>query len=81
MFEPVHGSAFDSTGDGIANPLAPVLSCELMFRHLGEDGIADTLRQGVVDQLADTSAPRTPDIGGGATTRDVVADLRSCLLS
>lgn len=81
MFEPVHGSAFDIMGDGIANPLATVLSCELMFRHLGEDEVADTLRQGVVDQLADTSAPRTPDIGGEATTEDVIVDLRSRLLS
>ncbi|MDS0300741.1 isocitrate/isopropylmalate family dehydrogenase [Halogeometricum sp. S1BR25-6] len=80
MFEPVHGSAFDITGDGVANPLATVLSCAMMLEHLGEDEAADTLRGAVAAQLADSSAPRTPDIGGEGTTAEVVADLRTRLL-
>jgi tartrate dehydrogenase/decarboxylase/D-malate dehydrogenase len=80
MFEPVHGSAFDIMGEGIANPLASILSCSLMFENLDEQELADMLWQGVAEQLADTDAPRTPDIGGKRTTTDVVADLRSRLL-
>ncbi|MDS0295713.1 isocitrate/isopropylmalate dehydrogenase family protein [Halogeometricum luteum] len=80
MFEPVHGSAFDITGDGVANPLATVLSCSMMLRNLGEEDVADALREGVAAQLADESAPRTPDIGGEGTTEEVVSDLRTRLL-
>ena len=80
MFEPVHGSAFDIMGDGIANPLGTVLSCSLMFENLEEKELADTLWQGVADQLSDSDAPRTPDIGGEASTEAVVSDLESRLL-
>jgi tartrate dehydrogenase/decarboxylase/D-malate dehydrogenase len=72
MFEPVHGSAFDITGEGIANLLATVLSGTLMFDHLGENAAASTLWDVVAAQLADADAPRTPDLSGTATT-DVVA--------
>ena len=77
MFEPVHGSAPDIEGQGIANPLAAVLTGAMMFDHLGdgETDAAETLRTGVETQLADGSAPRTPDLGGDAGTEDVVADL------
>jgi tartrate dehydrogenase/decarboxylase/D-malate dehydrogenase len=75
MFEPVHGSAFDIMGEGIANPLGTVLSGSLMFDHLGEDVVAEALWDGVADQLADADAPRTADIGGDATTEAVVDDL------
>jgi tartrate dehydrogenase/decarboxylase/D-malate dehydrogenase len=79
MFEPVHGSAPDIVGDGVANPLATVLSWSMLFDDLGETGAGDALWSAVVDQLGDESAPRTPDIGGAAGTEDVVADLRSRL--
>ena len=79
MFEPVHGSAPDIVGDGVANPLATVLSWSMLFEELGEAAAADALWTAVVDQLADESAPRTPDIGGGAGTDAVAADLRSRL--
>ena len=75
MFEPVHGSAFDITGDGIANPIATVLSGALLFEHLGEDSIAKDIERAVAEQLADPNAPRTPDIGGDGTTMSVVSDL------
>ena len=79
MFEPVHGSAPDIIGDGVANPLATVLSWSMLFDDLGETDAADALWTAVTDQIADDSAPRTPDIGGTAGTEDVAADLRSRL--
>ena len=79
MFEPVHGSAPDIVGDGVANPLATVLSWSMLFEELGEGAAAESLWTAVVDQLADESAPRTPDIGGAAGTAAVAADLRSRL--
>jgi tartrate dehydrogenase/decarboxylase/D-malate dehydrogenase len=79
MFEPVHGSAPDIAGQGVANPLATVLSAAMLFEELGESGPADALRTAVADQLADPSAPRTPDLGGEATTEAVAADLRERL--
>jgi len=75
MFEPVHGSAPDIVGQGIANPLATVLSGAMLFDHLGETAAASCLWEAVADQLADSGAPRTPDLGGDATTTDVVDDL------
>lgn len=80
MFEPVHGSAFDIMGDNIANPIATVLSVSLLFDHLGEKPIANGFQDAVTEQLADPTAPRTPDIGGTATTMDVTADLKRRLL-
>ncbi|MFB6281713.1 MAG: tartrate dehydrogenase [Haloferacaceae archaeon] len=75
MFEPVHGSAFDITGQGIANPIGTVLSVSMMFDHFGETEAGDVLWDAVVEQLADDDAPRTPDIGGSAGTDDVIDDL------
>jgi tartrate dehydrogenase/decarboxylase/D-malate dehydrogenase len=75
MFEPVHGSAPDIHGEGVANPLATVLSGAMLFDHLDEPAIADTLRDAVSAQLADPNAPRTPDLGGNSGTDAVMADL------
>ena len=79
MFEPVHGSAPDIVGQGVANPLATVLSGSMLFDHLGEATVADALWSAVEEQLADSDAPRTPDLGGDAGTDDVIADLRERL--
>ncbi|WP_424001966.1 isocitrate/isopropylmalate dehydrogenase family protein [Haloarcula salina] len=79
MFEPVHGSAPDIVGEGVANPLAAVLSWSMLFEDLGEDDAAAALWDAVAEQLADESAPRTPDLGGDAGTEAVVADLRDRL--
>ncbi|NEU58658.1 isocitrate/isopropylmalate dehydrogenase family protein [Halorussus sp. MSC15.2] len=79
MFEPVHGSAPDIVGQGVANPLATVLSGSMLFEHLGEQAAADALWDAVTEQVADPDAPRTPDLGGEAATEDVVADLRDRL--
>lgn len=77
MFEPVHGSAPDIVGEGIANPLASVLTGAMMFDTLGdgETAAASDLRTAVEAQLADETAPRTPDLGGTAGTMDVISDL------
>jgi len=79
MFEPVHGSAPDIAGEGVANPLAAVFSWSMLFEDLGETDASDALWEAVTAQLADATAPRTPDIGGDAGTETVVADLRDRL--
>jgi tartrate dehydrogenase/decarboxylase/D-malate dehydrogenase len=67
MFEPVHGSAPDIAGKGIANPLAAVLSAALMLDHLGLAKSAAAVRDAVAKVLADGKV-QTPDLGGKATT-------------
>jgi 3-isopropylmalate dehydrogenase len=69
LFEPVHGSAPDIAGEGVANPSAMVLSAALMLDHLEYGEEADRVRDAVEGVLAD--GPRTPDLGGEATTEDV----------
>jgi tartrate dehydrogenase/decarboxylase/D-malate dehydrogenase len=76
MFEPVHGSAPDIAGTGVSNPLATVLCASLMLDDIGEPEAAEHLYDLVAAQLAEGDAPRTPDLGGDATTTDVVEDLR-----
>lgn len=68
-FEPVHGTAPDIAGKGIANPLATILSTALMLRYLGEPSAADAIDRAVEAVLA--SGPRTGDLGGKATSADV----------
>lgn len=77
MFEPVHGSAPDIAGQGIANPIAAILSGGLMFDSFDEDGVAQSIRTAVAAHLADTDAPRTPDRDGSAGTDAVARDIRS----
>jgi tartrate dehydrogenase/decarboxylase/D-malate dehydrogenase len=72
MFEPVHGSAPDIMGKGIANPLAAILSAAMMLEHLELDAAASAINKAVHDLLA-TNGPRTADLGGDATTKDVGA--------
>jgi len=66
VFEPVHGSAPDIAGKGIANPAATILSAVMMLEHLGEHEIAQRVECAVDRVLAE--GPRTPDLGGSATT-------------
>ncbi|WP_445679387.1 tartrate dehydrogenase [Radicibacter daui] len=70
MFEPIHGSAFDITGKGIANPVATFWTAAMMLEHLGERPAAERLMKAVEKVTADTSL-HTPDLGGSATTRAV----------
>ena len=69
VFEPVHGSAPDIAGQGIANPVAAILSVAMMLDYLHEDVAASQIRQAVRSVLQD--GPRTPDLGGAATAREV----------
>src|SRR3546814_5619983 len=69
MFEPIHGSAFDIMGKGIANPIGSFWSAAMMLEHLGEPGAAARLMTAVERvTAAGTAMPR--DLGGTATTRD-----------
>jgi len=82
IFEPVHGSAPDIAGKGIANPTAAILSAAMMFDHLGEYQVAAAIEKAV--DLVLESGPRTPDLGGKASTMGfaaAVADKLSDVLS
>lgn len=75
MFEPIHGSAPDIAGEGIANPLAMILSAGMMLDALGESAAAADLRASVGAQLRDEAGPRTVDLGGSSSTTAITADL------
>jgi len=69
MFEPIHGSAFDITGKGIANPVATFWTGAQMLDHLGENAAAARLMQAV--EKVTGEGIKTPDVGGTATTQEV----------
>ena len=72
MFEPVHGSAPDIAGRGIANPIGQIWSGAMMLRHLGVPDAADAVERAIAETLAHAKA-RTPDIGGSSTTAELGA--------
>jgi tartrate dehydrogenase/decarboxylase/D-malate dehydrogenase len=76
MFEPVHGSAPDIAGKGIANPIGQIWSGAMMLRHLGEAAAADAIENAIATVLARRSV-RTADIGGMATTRELGAAIEA----
>jgi tartrate dehydrogenase/decarboxylase/D-malate dehydrogenase len=78
MFEPVHGSAPDIAGKGIANPLAAILSAGLLLEHLGLARAATSIRQAVAAVLR-AGKPRTPDLGGTAKTVELTEAVLSAL--
>jgi tartrate dehydrogenase/decarboxylase/D-malate dehydrogenase len=78
IFEPVHGSAPDIAGKGIANPIATILSGAMMLRHSGCALSAQRLESAVRDALRENDA-RTPDIGGRASTREAAEAVRAAL--
>ena len=80
MFEPVHGTAPDIAGEGIANPLASVLSVCMLLEDVSEAEAAADIEETVRTQLQDPDAPRTPDLGGDASTEAVVEDLERRLV-
>ena len=69
MFEPIHGSAFDITGKGVANPIATFWTASMMLEHLGEPRAAARLMRAI--ELVTAQKVFTPDLGGSARTRDV----------
>jgi tartrate dehydrogenase/decarboxylase/D-malate dehydrogenase len=78
MFEPIHGSAFDIMGKGLANPVGTFWSCVMLLEHLGENEAAARLMQAIEEITAD---PRlhTGDLGGTAKTAEVTAAVVSRL--
>jgi len=72
MFEPIHGSAFDITGKGIANPIATFWTAAMLLEHIGERPAAERLMR-AVEQVTANPALHTPDLGGKATTKQVTA--------
>ena len=70
MFEPIHGSAFDIMGQGIANPVGTFWSCVMLLEHLGEAQAAASLMRAIEAVTADR-ALHTRDLGGSATTAQV----------
>jgi tartrate dehydrogenase/decarboxylase/D-malate dehydrogenase len=79
MFEPVHGSAPDIYGKGIANPIGQVWTAKMMLDHFGEFEIADKLLE--VIQNVTSSGVKTPDIGGKSTTFEVTKEICKVLKS
>lgn len=71
LFEPVHGSAPDIAGQGIANPTAVILSTAMLLEHLGRPTVASDIRRAVESVLEE--GPHTPDLGGSATTEEFEA--------
>jgi tartrate dehydrogenase/decarboxylase/D-malate dehydrogenase len=77
MFEPVHGSAPDIAGRGIANPIGQISSGAMMLAHLGEREAGAAVEGAVSSLLADPTAPRTADLGGTASTEIVTRAIES----
>ena len=75
LFEPVHGSAPDIAGKGIANPIGQIWSGVMMLDHLGEQTAANAVMAAIEELLASPEGVRTPDIGGNGSCRDVGEDV------
>ena len=72
MFEPVHGSAPDIAGRGIANPIASIWSASMMMEHLGEAQAGARIMQALKTVTGEKKV-RTPDLGGKNTTQEFAA--------
>ncbi len=79
MFEPVHGSAPDIAGKGVANPIAAVWSASMMLDHLGETQAADVLIQ-AIERSIERADTRTRDLAGTADTKDAEAAILSAII-
>ncbi len=71
MFEPVHGSAPDIAGQGIANPIGQIWSASMMLDHLGQPEAGAAVVKAIETVLSESGAPLTPDMGGKANTQDL----------
>ena len=80
MFEPIHGSAFDIMGKGLANPVGTFWSCVMMLEHLGEPEAARTLMQ-AIEKVTANPALHTRDLGGKALTSEVTQAICDMLSS
>jgi len=70
MFEPIHGSAFDIMGKGLANPVGTFWSCVMLLEHLGEKAAANAL-MAAIEKVTSNPVLHTGDLGGKATTDQV----------
>jgi len=77
MFEPIHGSAFDIVGRGVANPVGAFWTGAMMLEHLGESGAAARLMTAI--ERVTEGGPRTPDLGGQAASADVTKAVLAAL--
>jgi tartrate dehydrogenase/decarboxylase/D-malate dehydrogenase len=80
MFEPIHGSAYDIAGQGIANPIGAFWTAAMMLEHLGERPAADRL-MAAVSQVTESREVLTPDLGGTATTQQLTSAVCTALAS
>ncbi|MBP1736037.1 MAG: tartrate dehydrogenase [Deltaproteobacteria bacterium] len=80
MFEPVHGSAPDIAGQGIANPIGQIWSGAMLLNHLGYPVATKTIEEAIAAVL-DDGKTKTPDMGGGATTQEVGEAIAEYILS
>jgi len=78
MFEPIHGSAPDIAGRGIANPVAAIWAGAMMLDHVGERAAHDLILAAIIKVLK-AGEVRTPDLGGGAGTEEMAAAVRAAL--
>jgi tartrate dehydrogenase/decarboxylase/D-malate dehydrogenase len=78
MFEPVHGSAPDIAGRGVANPIGAIWTAAMMLEHLDHPEAAAEVEGAITTVFAQTSV-RTPDLGGTATTSDFTKALLELL--
>src|ERR1700749_1531210 len=78
MFEPVHGSAPDIAGRGVANPIGQIWSGAMMLEHFGESAAAQAVERAIAEVLAD-GGTRTPDLGGNAGTKDLGAAVAAAI--
>ena len=78
LFEPVHGSAPDIAGKGIANPIAMMLSAVMMLRYLGENESADKLDSAILKVLTEAKV-LTGDLSGSATTMEVADEIKNLI--
>jgi tartrate dehydrogenase/decarboxylase / D-malate dehydrogenase len=76
MFEPIHGSAPDIAGKGIANPIGAIWAGAMMLDHLGHRDLHDRII-GAIERVVASGTNRTPDLGGQATTRHLADAIRS----
>ena len=78
MFEPIHGSAPDIAGQGVANPIAAIWAGAMMLDHLGEGDAASRVL-GAIERVVAEGIVRTPDLGGASTTREMMKAIAGSL--